>query len=225
MMKRQGRNNSPIALAIGKDKSVSCRELKRNCDLRSGRYDAGLAQRKYERRMREKPERIRFTEAVRRQVEALLEEDYSPEQEAGQCRLEGAERISHERICRHVWEDKRRGGDLHTHLRRKGRRYRKRGAAKDSRGFIRDRTGIEKHHAIVEQRSRLGDLELDTVIGKNHKGALLTVNDRVTGICWCCSTERNPDRYRRQRERVRRAQGDCWRTRPTSTRSRGSGGT
>ena len=225
MMKRQGRNNSPIALAIGKDKSVSCRELKRNCDLRSGRYDAGLAQRKYERRMREKPERIRFTEAVRRQVEALLEEDYSPEQEAGQCRLEGAERISHERICRHVWEDKRRGGDLHTHLRRKGRRYRKRGAAKDSRGFIRDRTGIEKHHAIVEQRSRLGDLELDTVIGKNHKGALLTVNDRATGICWCCSTERNPDRYRRQRERVRRAQGDCWRTRPTSTRSRGSGGT
>ena len=31
---------------------------------------------------------------------------------------------------------------------------------------------------------RFGDLELDTVIGKNHKGALLTMNDRVTGLLW-----------------------------------------
>ncbi len=184
VMKQQGCNNSLIALTIGKDKSVVSRELRRNCDRRNGRYNADLAQRKYESRMREKPKRIRFTEAVSERVEALLKEDYSPEQVAGRCRLEGAECVSHERIYQHVWEDKRRGGDLHTHLRRKGRRYRKRGAAKDSRGIIRDRVGIEERPAIVEQRIRFGDLELDTVIGKNHKGALLTVNDRTTRMCW-----------------------------------------
>ena len=171
VMKQQGCNNSLIALMIGKDKSVISRELKRDCDLRSGRYNADLAQRKYESRKQEKPKRSRFTEAVRERVEALLREDYSPEQVTGRCRLEGTECVSHERIYRHVWEDKRRGGDLHTHLRRKGRRYRKRGASKDSRGIIKDRIGIEKRPAIVEQRSRFGDLEVDTVIGKNHKGA------------------------------------------------------
>lgn len=28
---------------------------------------------------------------------------------------------------------------------------------------------------------RLGDLEIDTIIGKDHKGAILTINDRVSG--------------------------------------------
>lgn len=184
VMKQQGCNNNLISLTIGRDKSVVSRELRRNCDLRNGRYNADLAQRKYESRMREKPKLIRFTEAVRERVEALLQEDYSPEQVAGRCRLEGVESVSHERIYQYVWADKRLGGDLHTHLRRKCRRYRKRGAAKDSRGIIRDRVGIEERPAIVEQRVRFGDLELDTVIGRNHKGALLTVNDRTTKMCW-----------------------------------------
>jgi hypothetical protein len=28
----------------------------------------------------------------------------------------------------------------------------------------------------VEKKNRLGDLEIDLVIGKDHKGALLTIN-------------------------------------------------
>jgi IS30 family transposase len=28
----------------------------------------------------------------------------------------------------------------------------------------------------------LGDFEIDTIIGKNHKGAIVTINDRATGI-------------------------------------------
>ena len=97
--------------------------------------------------------------------------------------MEGLECISHERIYQHIWEDKKRGGDLYTHLRRKGRRYRKRGASRDNRGIISNRVGIENRPAIVEQRSRFEDLEIDTMIGKNHKGALLTINDRAAGIC------------------------------------------
>jgi IS30 family transposase len=38
----------------------------------------------------------------------------------------------------------------------------------------------------VKQKERFGDLEIDTIIGKNHKGAILTINDRVTSRVWIC---------------------------------------
>ncbi len=71
---------------------------------------------------------------------------------------------------------------LHSHLRRKGRRYRKRGAAKDSRGIIKNRISIEQRSEIVEKRERFGDLEVDLILGKNHNQAILTINDRASGM-------------------------------------------
>ena len=183
-MLSQNFSQTTIAATIGKDKSVVSRELRRNCDMRSGEYRCELAQRKYEERLKRKPKAVRFDAEVRERVEAMLAKDFSPEQIAGRCRLEGLGCVSHERIYQHVWADKKRGGDLYTHLRRKGRKYRKRGAGKDSRGTISDRVSIDSRPAVVDERSRFGDLELDTVIGRNHKGAILTVNDRATGLCW-----------------------------------------
>ena len=184
VMKQQGFRNNQIANVIGKDKSVISRELKRNCDKRSGQYRAELAQRKYERRMKEKPKLIKFTKELCRLVETMLKEDYSPEQITGRCKLKGIKCVSCERIYQYIWEDKKRGGKLYRHLRHKGRRYRKRGATKDKRGIIKDRIGIEERPAIVEAKTRFGDLEFDTVIGKKHKKALLTINDRATNMCW-----------------------------------------
>lgn len=177
-------SQTTIATIIGKDKSVVSRELRRNRDMRNGEYRYKQAQRKYEERLKQKPKAVRFDAEVRERVEAMLAEDFSPEQIVGRCRLEGLGCVSHERIYQHVWADKRRGGDLYTHLRRKGRKYRKRGAGKDGRGIIRDRVPIDSRPAVVDEKKRFGDLELDTVIGRNHKGAILTVNDRATGLCW-----------------------------------------
>lgn len=188
-MRKQNFSMGEIAAVIGKHKSTISRELRRNCDRRSGRYDADLAQRKCERRQKEKPHRVRFTEEVRLRVEAMLREDYSPEQIVGRCKLEGLECVSVETIYQHVWGDKRRGGDLHTHLRRKGRKYRKRGAKKDSRGVIRDRVSIDERPKVVDDKSRFGDLEIDLVVGANHRRALLTANDRASGISWIALLE------------------------------------
>jgi len=179
-MMQQGLKQKEIALAIGKDKSVVSRELKRNCDNRNREYRADLAQRKYESRQKNKPKHIRFTEEVKQYVEECLAKDFSPEQISGRAVVEGRECVSHERIYQYVWKDKKAGGDLYTHLRHKGRRYRKRGNAKDSRGIIKDRVDISQRPEIVDQKQRLGDLEIDTMIGQNHKGALLTINDRVS---------------------------------------------
>lgn len=189
-MLAQNFSQTTIAAAIGKDKSVVSRELRRNCDMRSGEYRCELAQRKYEERLRFKQKAIRFNAEVKERVEAMLEEDFSPEQISGRCRLEGLDCVSHERIYQYIWADKKRGGDLYTHLRRKGRKNRKRGAAKDGRGIIRDRVSIDCRSDIVNEKKRFGDLELDTVIGKNHKGAILTVNDRATGLCWLALLEK-----------------------------------
>jgi IS30 family transposase len=41
---------------------------------------------------------------------------------------------------------------------------------------------ISKRPAIVDVKTRIGDLEMDLIIGKDHEGALLTINDRVTGV-------------------------------------------
>jgi transposase, IS30 family len=183
-MKRQGYKQIDIAQVIGKDKSVVSRELKRNCDKRNNEYRANLAQKKYEKRQKEKPKRKHFTNEIKTHVENWLKEDFSPEQIVGRSKLEGFPCVSHERIYQYVWNDKKGKGLLYLHLRRKGRKYRKRGAAKDSRGIIKGRVDISQRPEIVNKKTRLGDLEIDTVIGKNHKGAILTINDRVSSFIW-----------------------------------------
>ena len=39
---------------------------------------------------------------------------------------------------------------------------------------------IDERPEIVAQKTRIGDWEIDTVIGKNHQGALVTIVDRVS---------------------------------------------
>lgn len=81
-----------------------------------------------------------------------------------------------------MWQDKKQGGLLYKHLRTQGKRYRNRGACKDKRGQITGRIGIEHRPKEVEDKMRLGDVEIDLIIGKRHKQALLTMNDRATGV-------------------------------------------
>ena len=77
----------------------------------------------------------------------------------------------------HIWEDKRQGGKLYQHLRRK-KKYRKRSQNGDNRGKIPNQKSIEERPEIVEARVRVGDWEADTIIGKGMKGAIVTLVDR-----------------------------------------------
>jgi len=181
-MLKSGYKQIEISRAIGKDKSVISRELKRNSDARNGKYRDDLANRKYAKRQKEKHKHIRFTPSIKGEVEALLKKDYSPEQVVGTLKKEGKEYVSIECIYQHIWQDKKNKGDLYLHLRRQGRKYRKRGANKDSRGIIKNRVSIDKRPKEVEKRNRFGDLEADLIIGKNHKEAIVTVNDRASGV-------------------------------------------
>lgn len=81
--------------------------------------------------------------------------------------------VSTESIYQHIWKEKKDKGNLYLSLRTTGKRYRKRGSNKDSRGILSNRRLIEDRPKIVDLKQRFGDLDIDTIIGKNHKGAIV----------------------------------------------------
>jgi len=182
VLKTEGFSQKAISERINKDKSVVSRELKRNSDLRNNEYKADLAQQKYEKRKSEIPKKIYFTTSIKEVVLKYVSINYSPEQIVGFCKLHKIPMVSIERIYQFIWADKKIGGKLHENLRNKGKKYRKRGNSKDKRGVIVGRIDIDQRPKIVEERKRFGDLEADTIVGKDHQGGLLTVNDRMTGL-------------------------------------------
>lgn len=76
-------------------------------------------------------------------------------------------------------KDKASGGELHRHLRHR-KIYKKRTGSSETRGQIIGRISIDARPAIVDEKIRIGDWEADTVIGKGHKGVLVTLADRVS---------------------------------------------
>jgi len=182
LYKSMNKKLSDIADYVGKDKTVIFRELKRNSDQRSGTYKAELAHRKAEMRHKTKAKREDLNATVEANILYYLSMDFSPEQIVGRSKIEGKEMVSIERIYQYIWLDKKKGGKLHKHLRTKGKKYVKRSGLKGKRGMITDRIDIDQRPSIVEKKERFGDLEIDLIIGKGHSGALLTINDRSTGI-------------------------------------------
>jgi IS30 family transposase len=189
-MLQAGVRKKIICERIRRDKSVISRELSRNMDCRTGKYNPDLAQRKYEQRQKTKPKFIHFTEEIKQKVIKDLKEDWSPEQIVGRAKVKCEKCVSHETIYCFVWHDKKRGGCLYKHLRNKGKKYKKRGDYKNSRGVIKDRVTIDERPKIVDEKNRFGDLEVDTIIGKNHKSALLTITDRTSLLEWIAKLSR-----------------------------------
>jgi transposase, IS30 family len=110
-------------------------------------------------------------------LEEKLRLDWSPEQISNWMKKNANSQICHEHINKHINSDKRFGGDLYIHLRCQKKR-RKRQGSHDHRGKIRNQVSIEQRPEIVGQHLRLGDWEVDLVIGKVHSGGIVTLTDR-----------------------------------------------
>ena len=177
-----------ISKLLGVHKTTIYRELKRNMGLMH--YIPLHAQMRAEGRRRNGRKKIRFTNTVKRRVEDLLKRDYSPEQISGYLAKAHQIYISHETIYKHIWTDKKQGGYLYTHLRHNCHKRRKRYRSYENRGQIPDRVSIDERPQIVDSKERIGDWEIDTLIGKNRKGALITAVERksmYTRICHVAS--------------------------------------
>lgn len=177
-------SKTQISKELGVDRSTIYRELDRNRNRNSKAYDPELAHQKYKKRMHEKPKHIRFTEKMQQLARDKLALQWRPEQITGRCRLEGVDMVSHEWLYQWIYKDKLLGGDLYLNLPRRGRKKQKRANKNDYRGLIPQRVDISQRPAVVEERSRLGDIEVDTVVGRGRSGNLVTMLERTTGFLW-----------------------------------------
>ncbi len=182
LLRQCGLSPSAIARILGRHRSTVLREVWRNGAHSDGTYRPPLAD-WYARGRRSRSRRNqRFSAADWDRVQALLREDWSPEQVAGRLRRLGELAISHETIYRYIWADKRAGGQLYCHLRGARKRCRKRYRSYDSRGRLAGKRPIAARPAAATDRSQVGHWEADTMLGDRQAGpCVLSLVERKTG--------------------------------------------
>jgi transposase, IS30 family len=183
-------SQSYIARELGVDKSTISRELKRNRGQRG--YRPKQAQPFADARRKAKANATRITAETWQRVEADLRKDWSPEQVSGARKAQGESAPSPERIYQYIYADKQQGGDLHTHLRCQKLR-RKRYGKYDRRGQIPNRKSLDERPAVVANKARLGDWEADTLIGKNHQQAIVSLVERQSKLTRLAKVERHTE--------------------------------
>lgn len=171
-------NISLIAIELGVHKSTISREIRRNKTYRT--YNPQAAQEKSDTRKKHSKKHLRLTEVMKAFIRDKISSRWSPEEIVGYCRVKGICMVSHETIYRYIAHNKSRGGCLYRYLRHSHKKRRKKYGSKDLRGQIQNRISIENRPKIVDQKVRIGDWEADTMIGKNHNGALVTLVERVS---------------------------------------------
>jgi IS30 family transposase len=183
-LRRLGLSRAEIGRQLGRHRSTVGRELKRNAAPYDGGYRSARAdQRAHARRYRSRRNR-HFGAAEIARVEALLQEEWSPEQVSGHLARTRELAISHETIYRHIWRDLKAGGTLHLHLRCARKQCRKRYGHYDSRGRLAGKRMIGERPAAVERRKRTGHWEIDTMMGESlgeSSDCILTLVERKSG--------------------------------------------
>lgn len=178
---REGFSKRYIAWRLNRSPSTISREITRN-KARNG-YFAKHANKLAQARHCSNPKRI--PSGIWSLVICYLNLQWSPEQIASYVA------VSLHSIYRFIHQDKSNGGLLFHNLRFRNQRKRKYGSP-ETRGQLSNRKSIHDRPVEIEQRSRFGDLEIDTIVGKNHQQSLVSIVDRKTGYLWLkkCSTRK-----------------------------------
>lgn len=183
---------SQIAREVGRDKSTVSREIRRNgWRGRSGsrKYRASTAQGKADARRAACRRPRLMDDPERRSLVASLirDERWSPEQVSARVAMERPDlSVSDTTIYRAVADgtlDAEMPGrrKMGTRLRHHGKRRHRKGGAPEARGKIRATHELAERPAVVEERSRIGDWEGDTVAGRQGGACLVTQVDRASG--------------------------------------------
>lgn len=181
-----------IAEQLGRDKSSISRELQRNGG-RDG-YDAAQAQQLYEQRREPcRPKKRLEHQPLWRFVFDKITLGWTPETIAGRLPLlypnDMQMRVSHETLYQSIYSDPRMRC-LIPHLPQARPKRRKRGQGKFRRGpGIPNRVSIHERPKEVEERSRYGDWEGDTIFGFKQKSFLTTTVERKSRYTRICKTQ------------------------------------
>ena len=173
---KAGYTKKKIAQELGRHPSTIGRELNRNTGLRG--YRPQQAQQFAECRKKLHSHTL-ITHSTWQNVEHLLRHEWSPEQISGWLKNINYQSVSPEWIYQYILNDKKGGGDLHTYLRCQKKR-KKRYGSRDKRGQLKNRVSIDERPAIVDERQRIGDWEMDLIIGSLGGSVLMTAVERKT---------------------------------------------
>ena len=175
-LKSTGCSLRTIAKQLGVSPSTISREIRRNQSHR-GYHQETAHQLTKKRQQHKAHQRQKLTGRLLKQVTRYLKKKWSPEQIAGYLSARSMP-ISYQTIYQFIWKNKKKGNLLYKHLRRSGKKYNKQKGKSAGRGCIPNRVDIDQRPAIVDKKTRFGDLEADLIIGAKHEGALLTLVDR-----------------------------------------------
>ena len=181
---KSGKSKRAIGRTLGVTHSTVVREIQRNSENTGYCYEqahatAGL------RRSHSKSARRRLTPKIQAIIREMLNKTQaSPQQISGRLKLERDISISHQTIYQFIWNDRKIGGILFNHLRHRGKKYKYKKGKPAGRGVIKNRVDISERPKEVEKKNRFGDFELDTIVGKNHIGAIVSAVDRATKLTY-----------------------------------------
>lgn len=174
-----GHKKSDIAKQLGRARCSIYNEINRNTS-EDGNYCHNYAQKKRDERRSNSKESL-LTEDNWTVVRSLILQQWSPEQISGWLKRnpDHGFNVSDQWIYQYINNDRAKGGELYLDLRRAGKPY-KCGGKKVYRGKIKDRIDITARPDIINKRLRLGDWEVDSVIGKMHGSSIVTIVERVS---------------------------------------------
>jgi transposase, IS30 family len=185
VLDEEGYDQKYIAQTLGRAPSTISREFKRNKTHRLSRvrgwlYRGDYAQDEADERRKNKPKNIKFTDDIKQFVREKLALKWSPEQITGYAKVNSISCVSHECIYQFVLADKKAGGKLYLNLRQGHKKYRRRYGSGKRPSPIKNKVSIDLRPEVINNKSRLGDWEIDTVVGKGRKSNIVTVAERVS---------------------------------------------
>ena len=176
---KNGNSIRQIARNIGRSHATIGREIARNTGKKGYRYQQ--AQNKAMARHKSKEKAVKMNASLKSTISACLQQDWSPEQICGRLK-KGGDSLHHETIYRFILLDKKQKGVLYQHLRHQGKKYRKRYGHPNNRTGIPNRVDIDERSEAVNNREVFGHWEADTIIGKGHQGAIVTLDERLSKL-------------------------------------------
>lgn len=180
ILRKRGDSISTIADQVNIHRSTIYRELKRNSGQRGYRHKQA-EERALERRHIASSRAPKMTQPAKNLIEEKLRLQWSPVQISGWLeRVFFENAVSHETIYKYIWKNKRHGGVLYKELRHNGKKYNKRSKGTAGRGSIPNRVDIAQRPPIVEEKSRFGDWEIDTIVGTGQSGAIVSMVERTS---------------------------------------------
>ncbi len=178
--KSMGLSMREIGAALCRSPSTISRELKRNADKSDGRYRVEKADSYARARRWRSRQGSQFKAGEVAAVHELIGRKWSPEQISGRLRKRRGMRIGTSTISRWLAKDKARGGLSWLQTRQLSRRYRKGYRVRDLRGRMSGKRPLSERPGQANDRTEVGHLEGDTVMGRDGRHCLLTLVDRMT---------------------------------------------